>query len=278
MDQSLKRFLGYSECSSQIKPLEAAEKCLNSGMSVFQLVGDYQINFPESVSRSERKQLNRYLKANKIRLHYHAPHDIPLASRHELVRKGGVSRLKEYAQLAIDIGARTLVIHPGRFAIYKISTGKLALTQRNIPRNYIENFYNSISSLVKFSRNRVQILLENTYGFPPELVEFVDKFLKQKGSGLVWDIGHGANEQKYDREKAANFISERIKFVKLVHIHDIDKTRGHLPLGSGSLDIATYLDIIRELGADAIIEVLSDEDLKSSLDFIESLDLKKITA
>jgi sugar phosphate isomerase/epimerase len=276
-DQSVKSFLGYSECSSQLKPLAATEKCFAGGLAVLQLAGDYPINFPENVSRAERKQLNRYLKANKIRLHLHAPHDIPLASRHEAVRKGGIARLKEYAQLAIDVGAKTLVIHPGRFAIYKISTGKLALTQRNIPKPYIENFYDSISRLVKYAHDRIQILLENTYGFPPELVEFVDKFLKQKGSGLVWDIGHNASYQKADREKAASFISERIKFVKLIHFHDIDKTRGHLPLGSGNLNIATYLDIIGELKADVIIEVLSDEDLKSSLEFIDSLSSAKVT-
>jgi sugar phosphate isomerase/epimerase len=258
--------------------MAAAEKCLLAGFLVLQLVGDYPVNFPENINRAERKRVRNFLKKNKLRLHFHGPHDIPLASRHEAVRKGGIARLKEYAQLAIDLGAKTLIIHPGRFAVYKISTGKLALTQKNIPRVYIEKFYDSISQMVKYAGNRLQILLENTYGFPPDLVEFVDKFLKQKGSGLVWDIAYAANDQRPDREKAASFISERLKHVKLVHLHDINAIRGHLALGSGNLNIIEYLDIIRELKADTIIEVLSDEDLKSSMDYIDSLAAKKVIA
>jgi len=277
-DQSVKSYLGYSEPSPEISPLAAAEKCVQAGFSVLQLVGDYPVNFPENVKRAERKQLRNLVKKNKLRLHFHGPHDIPLASRHESVRKGGINRLKEYAQLAIDIGAKTLIIHPGRFAVYKISTGKLALTQKKIPRTYIEKFYDSISRLVKFAGNKTQILLENTYGFPPDLVEFVDKFLKLKGSGLVWDIGHGANDQRGDREKAAAFISERLKHVKLIHLHDINKTRGHLALGQGDLNIAAYIDIIFELKSDTIIEVLSEEDLKSSIDFIDTLIRRGATA
>ncbi len=277
-DQSVKSYLGYSEPSPEISPLAAAEKCAKAGFSVLQIVGDYPVNFPENVKRSERKQLRNFIKKNKLRLHFHGPHDIPLASRHESVRKGGINRLKEYAQLAIDLGAKTLIIHPGRFAVYKISTGKLALTQKNIPRIYIEKFYDSISRLVKFSGNKTQILLENTYGFPPDLVEFVDKFLKLKGSGLVWDIAHGANDLRHDREKAAAFISERLKFVKLIHLHDIDKTRGHLALGAGNLNIAEYIEIIRELKSDTIIEVLSDEDLKLSIDYIDSLASRGVSA
>jgi sugar phosphate isomerase/epimerase len=274
----VKSYLGYSEPSPEIGPLAAAEKCVQAGFSVLQLVGDYPVNFPENVKRAERKQLRNLVKKNKLRLHFHGPHDIPLASRHESVRKGGINRLKEYAQLAIDIGAKTLIIHPGRFAVYKISTGKLALTQKKIPRTYIEKFYDSISRLVKFAGNKTQILLENTYGFPPDLVEFVDKFLKLKGSGLVWDIGHGANDQRGDREKAAAFISERLKHVKLIHLHDINKTRGHLALGQGDLNIAAYIDIIFELKSDTIIEVLSEEDLKSSIDFIDTLIRRGATA
>jgi sugar phosphate isomerase/epimerase len=277
-DQSVKSFLGYSEPSPEIAPLAAAEKCLSAGFSVFQLVGDYPVNFPENVKRGDRKQIRNYLKKNKLRLHFHGPHDIPLASRHEPVRKGGINRLKEYAQLAIDLGAKTLIIHPGRFAVYKISTGKLAITQKNIPRIYIEKFYDSISQLVKFSGKKLQILLENTYGFPPDLVEYVDKFLKQKGSGLVWDIAHGANDQRGDRERAAAFISERLKHVKLIHLHDIDKSRGHLALGAGNLNIAEYIEIIRELKSDTIIEVLSDEDLKLSIEYIDSLAANRVTA
>jgi sugar phosphate isomerase/epimerase len=266
----IRAYLGYSECSARTPAHEAAQKCLGYGLSAIQLTGDFPINFPENLSSAERTLTKEFILSNNLRLHFHAPHDIPLASRHEQIRQGGIARLKEYLQLAIDLGARSFVIHPGRFAIYKISSEKLILTDKNIPRVYLDRFFDSVANIQRFADGRIQILLENTYGFPPDLVEYVDIFLQNPGGGLVWDIVHGSHGQKQSREETAKFFSERLKNVKLIHLHDFSQSKGHQALGSGKLDINTYLDIISELQVDAIIEVLTAEDLRQSLDYIDA--------
>jgi sugar phosphate isomerase/epimerase len=60
-----------------------------------------------------------------------------------------------------------------------------------------------------------------------------------------------------------------------VHIHDVNARQGHLALGTGSLDLGPYIDVLSGLGIDMIIEVFTETDLKTSIEFIESLTLKR---
>jgi sugar phosphate isomerase/epimerase len=215
-----------------------------------------------------------------IALHYHAPTDIPMASRHHHLRLSGVERLIEYLDLAIDLGARSFIFHPGRFAFYKISSGKVILAQRDIPDVYFERFYDSVKRLTNFAAGRVNLLLENTYNFSAQLIAIVDKFLELPGAGLVWDIGHMHNRKatratkESDTAKIAEFFADRLKHIKLAHIHDVSGTRGHLALGTGDIKLPPYVDIINTLGIDMIVEVFSETELQTSIEYLQRLSVK----
>ncbi len=267
----LRPFLGFSEFSSQTSPKEAADRCLRLGLAAFQLVGDYPINFPEFTPPAFRKEVKEYISQKGLRLHFHSPHDIPLASRHDRIRQGGIERMKEYVQLAVDMGASTFVIHPGRFAVYKMSTGSIVLDQKIIPKSYYDRFSNSFCNIVEFAAGRLSVLLENTHGYSDQLCQLIDGFLDLDGVGLAWDIAYTAKMDSLDPNRAAEFISKRLSKVKLIHLHDYAKGRGHLALGTGKLKIKPYLDIIAELKTDTIIEVFSEADLVRSIAYIQSL-------
>lgn len=267
----LRPFLGFSEFSSQTSPKEAADRCLRLGLSAFQLVGDFPINFPEFTPPAFRKEVKEYISQKGLRLHFHSPHDIPLATRHDRIRQGGIERMKEFVQLAIDMGASTFVIHPGRFAVYKMSTGSIVLDHKNIPQSYYDRFSNSFRSIVDFAAGRLSVLLENTHGFSDRLCQLIDEFLELDGVGLAWDIAYAAKGDAVNSGRAAEFISKRLAGVKLIHLHDYSRGRGHLALGTGELKIKSYIDIIAELKIDTILEVFSEADIVKSLDYIDSL-------
>ncbi len=272
---------GLSSFNPEMKALEAASKTVQMGMSAYQISGDLAINFPENFPNSIRAELLEYNNRNDLRLHFHAPTDIPLASRHQSMRISGVDRLCEFIQLAIDCGAVSVIFHPGRIAYYKIGSGQVVVASRNIPVVYFERFIDSVERLVKFADGKIDLLLENTYDFSDKLIEVVDRFLALRSTGLVWDIGHMqrsmlvSRKNKVDPMHIADFFSSRYKHIKLAHIHDIDAKKSHLALGSGMLNLAPYLEILSTLNIDMIIEVYSENDLKTSIDYIESLTVSK---
>ncbi len=280
-DYGLKSKLGFSEYSPGTKALDAASKCAGYGLAAFQISGDFTINFPENISADDRRAVVDFNRSNGITLHFHAPSDIPMASRHKPIRYGGVDRLIEYIALAIDLGAASFIFHPGRFAFYKISTNKLVMANKNIPDVYYKRFLDSALRLIDFAAGRIELLLENTYGFTDPVINVIDKFLESPATGLVWDIGHDvlqnrlANPNKSTAADTAGFFSERLKHIKLAHLHDISGKRGHLALGTGLLDIVSFIDIISKMDIQMIIEVLSEKDLQTSLNYLESLANKR---
>lgn len=269
--------LGFSEYSSRIKALDVAVKCVELGLFVYQISGDLVINFPKNISGDERKQLRQYNNDHDLRLHFHAPTDIPLASRHEKLRLSGVDSLCEFIELALECGAKSFIFHPGRFAYYRIGSGQVVVANKNIPEIYFERFYDSVTRLAKCADGEIDLLLENTYDFSDSLIEIVDRFLGLQSTGLVWDIGHMqrsmmiSKRNKIDPNHIADFFSRRLEHIKLAHIHDINAGKGHLPLGTGSLNLAPFLEVLSNLDIDMIIEVFSENDLKASIEYIDSL-------
>ena len=277
----LKSRLGFSEYSPAMKVGEVAAKCKQYGLAAYQISGDFSINFPENIDTGDRRAAADFNRSNNITLHFHAPGDIPMASRHQAIRYGGIDRLKEFIALAIDLGAWSFIFHPGRFAFYKISTDKLVMAHKNIPEDYYKRFLDSALRVVDYAEGRIELLLENTYGFTEPVIEAIDKFLESPATGLVWDIGHMVQQNKIsspnrpDSDSTAEFISARLAHIKLAHIHDISGKKGHLALGTGILDIASFVEIISKLNIQMIIEVLSDKDLQTSLKYLESLTIKR---
>jgi len=275
----IENLIGFSEYSPSAKALDAAFKCKQLNLAAFQLSGDFSVNFPENISESERLQVREYIRDNNIHLHYHAPSDIPLASRHEKIRLGGVQRLQEYIELAIDMGADSFVFHPGRFAYYMIGSRKIVIAKKNVPQSYFDRFYDSVSRMAVFADRKIYLLLENTYDFNDQAVDVIDRFLKIPFTGIVWDIGYMHSRSLSDKtvkNRIASFFSDRLKYIKLAHIHDAAGGKSHLPLGAGSLDIVSFIDIFNSLNIEMIIEVYSEKDLKASLEYIKLLNVNKL--
>jgi sugar phosphate isomerase/epimerase len=268
------QIIGYSEFLPGINPLIAAQRCQKLGLTALQIAGDYPVNFPENVNMPQRKQLKDFAGTAGISLHFHAPTDIPLASRHEKLRLGALERLKEYIALAMDINAKSFVFHPGRFAFYKISSGRVVFADKNVPEPYFERFYESILKLCEFADSNLLLLLENTHNFSERVIEVIDKFLEKPSAGLVWDIAHmKLNGSRSEKEKKHNaeFFTERLKSIKLMHIHDVRNGKSHQPLGSGGIDFKPYISLGDELKIPIIIEVFSNDDLMRSLEYIKSI-------
>ena len=124
--------IGFAEYSPRVSALEAVHKCLNRGLSAVQISGDFPINFPENIVSADRKTIRNLIEAEKINLHLHAPSDIPLAGRHDQIRLGGLQRLAEFIEMAVEMGAKSFVFHPGRFAYYRIGSGRIVMAEKKV--------------------------------------------------------------------------------------------------------------------------------------------------
>ncbi len=150
----------------------------------------------------------------------------------------------------------------------------------NIPQSYFERFYDSVSRLAVYAARRIHLLLENTYNFNDQVISVIDRFLKIPFTGLVWDIGYMRSRDRHNKtveNRMASFIKDILKFIKLAYIHDVNGGRSHLPLGAGSLDIISFIDIFSSLNIEMIIEVYSEKDLKTSLEYIKLLKVNKLS-
>lgn len=274
--------IGFAEYSPRVNALEAVHKCLGLALNAVQISGDLPINFPENIGSDDRKTIRNLIEAENINLHLHAPSDIPLAGRHDQIRLGGLQRLAEFIELAVEMGVKSFVFHPGRFAYYRIGSGRIEMAEKKVPQIYFERFFDSASRLVDIASGRLDLLLENTHVFSADFIEVIDRFLGLPKTGLAWDIGHMVNKSRRDpgdKAKAtiaADFFAARLDNIKLAHLHDVTSGRSHLALGRGHLNIASYYDIFRRLNIEMIIEVFSESDLDESLAYLQSLEVKKL--
>jgi len=270
-DPDIRSLLGFSEYSRKSKPIDTAMKCRRLGLKAFQLVGDFPSNFPEKSSSSERAEVRDFITEHDLRLHFHAPTDIPLASRHNRLRLAAVDRMKDYIELARDMGASSFVFHPTRFAFLKLGSRQVVFEDGSVSRGYFQRFEDSSLRLADGANGALPLLLENTSPMTGPFLGLLERFLTHPSTGLAWDIGHTSADNSGNASEIADFFAARLDSIKLAHVHDVVDGRTHLALGSGRLNLPEYIEIFRQLRVPMIIEVFSDKDLMASLDYISSL-------
>lgn len=117
---------------------------------------------------------------------------------------------------------------------------------------------------------KICICIENTGNFGiPFLQEALHIILKSPLFGLTFDIGH--NHSAGDVDKA--FILEHEDKLRHFHIHDALGRKNHLALGTGEMDIPSYIDLAQKNHCRAVLEVKTAQALRSSVAWLKSRNL-----
>ena len=236
-----------------------------------QLSLDFPWFFPEKISSGSRAEIKNYCESAGVRLCFHGPSDLPLMNRHEMVRLGGINRMLEMLDLAVDLNGKYFVFHPGRLAFYSVGRKEVVFMEKRFPEKHAEIFTSSAARLLDHAGARIKICIENTHDLPALFLNAISELADNNGLCLAWDVGHTENLPPGDRAKMLKFYTENIKYVKLVHLHDITKEGGHKALGSGILNLSAYLEIINTIKADTVLEIFPQNSLIDSIKYLNAL-------
>ena len=227
--------------------LEEIREIASMGMEFIDLTLEPPLTMAQSLDVPAVKAA---LKAAGLGIVGHTAYYLPLCSPFESLRRAAVEELRCCLQVFARLGAKWMNIHPDRQA---------PLHER---RFIIERNLQSLEELLPLARDLgVGLMVENlpgSFNSVRQLAEILDPFPEL---GLHLDIGHAnlRTEHNTTDEILAAYGS------RLRHVHLHDNKGGssdlHLPLGTGNLDTAHYLNSLKSSGYDDTItlEVFSPD-------------------
>ena len=201
------------------------------------------------------------LESFNLKYSIHAPFmDVNIASLQSESRKNSIEQIKNSIDLANEIGAEAVVVHPGSasFLAHKYFLDKVYETSNE-----------SIRELGEYSADLgVLTTIENMPDFNGMLyknMEDLHELLVSLDMTMTLDIGH-ANHVGYPPE-AIYFDS-----IKHIHAHDnFGDDDAHLALGEGSIDLKAIINNLEDKKFDGIyiIEVNDLDSVKKSYEYMK---------
>jgi sugar phosphate isomerase/epimerase len=244
------------------------------GLQYVEIRGERPYALPQDVERGELENIQGKLASLSLRPIIHsAVYDINLASLNPLVRKASIRQTVESIRFAAKIGAKIVIIHPGRLP-------------KDYPQMYLKNSrINLLTSLNVMARMAgrmgVMLAIENSpRGRAHRLVANPQEhlhILRRLGSphlGALLDIGH-AHTWGLDLR---DYIRSLADYILLFHLHDNrGKTDEHLPLGRGNIDLRGAVEEIQMLSKrpSLILNMRRREDIEESIRFLEGMGRSK---
>jgi sugar phosphate isomerase/epimerase len=203
-----------------------------------------------SVSKIEPKAIRTALQEHSLGIVGHTAYYLPLCSPIESVRRAAVEECKRCLEAFSIIGAKWMNLHPDRLA---------PMHERSF---IIERNLQSLLELLAVAKDwNLGLMIENLPGHfntVSQLAQLLDPIPEL---GLHLDIGHCNLLTEYNT--ADEIIAAYGSRLRHVHLHD---NKGgskdlHLPLGTGTVDVARHLRSLQADGYDGTItlEVFSPD-------------------
>jgi sugar phosphate isomerase/epimerase len=216
--------------------------------------------WPDVMSDTDVRTFRVRAAANGIDLSIHFIHrGVAPASHDSERRRSHLADLARTLDLARDIGARPIVVHPGPIDSPGV---KPAAASENVRREAIENLVDFLSKGARMAEERGAVLcVENlthmpgyvlqSYGELVEVVETVDSPAVQ----ITLDIGHA--DLSDGIRPAVEAFSRHLRHV---HMHDSNGSRDHFEVGKASLDLSEHLDFLEPYPFTLAIESRDESD------------------
>lgn len=204
---------------------------------------DLTLEPPAAASwRVDPKAIRRELDRTGLKVVGHTAYYLPIDSPFEEIRVGAVNELRRCLEIFAEVGAKWMNIHPGRYTPMH-------------PRSfYIERDLQSLRELQETAEKvGVGLMIENLPGDFNTVEQLGDLLDPMPELGLHLDIGH--SNLLVEPNSAPSMIERYGDRLRHVHIHD---NKGgyadlHLPLGTGTVDLATHVRALKSIGYDDTI-------------------------
>lgn len=197
------------------------------------------------LSDEEALFIKDYASKNDIEIHVHAPYYLNLAGDREEITMS-YEKIMKSAQMANNIGSKTLIIHPGYYGEYNPKKTAKLITKNS----------KKLISMFKKEKLKVRLAMETmgkqkVFG---SLDEIIDVCTHVKEVIPVLDLGHihargnGSIQEREDFEA----IFDKLKPLRLrhylMHITGVLYENGnelyHVPIKKGDMPLAPLIDVI----------------------------------
>jgi deoxyribonuclease-4 len=214
------------------------------------------LSAPQQFKGPKPREDAEQLRASEVGIYVHAPYLVNVATTNNRVRHPSRSLLEKTVRAAEDIGALGVIVHGG-----------------HLPEDddIAEGFTNWRSTLDRLETS-VPILIENTAGGNNAVARHFDRVARlwEALDGCETPFGfcldtchtHAAGEDLAD---AVARIVAITGGVDLVHLNDSKDEPGsgrdrHQNLGQGQIDPDLLVAVVRDAGADVLVETPEGDD------------------
>ncbi|MDN5347613.1 MAG: hypothetical protein PWP65_1177 [Clostridia bacterium] len=233
---------------------EAIKKIAERGVKYIELMPTPPHIWPRDWGKEERMALTKLAEDLGVNVFSLNPTylDINLISTNPAFREESLRQIEEQIELAKDLGAKILILIPGRLHALIPMPREIAW------RVAKESVSRCLESAVK---NDIILGIENVpFGLlrtAEDLKNFVTEF-ETEHVRIVYDVAN-ANMVEIPGEG----IKTISNWLELVHLADNDGKRwAHLPVGEGSIDFTSVLATLKAVGYEGIYmtELIKPED------------------
>ena len=223
----------------------------NLGIEYAELVHQYPAEFIDS----------EILESYSLKYSIHAPFmDVNIASPQDQSRLNSIAQIKSSIDLANEINAEAVVVHPGLISF---------LANKYFKKEVYEFANQSIKEIGDYAKDLgVLATIENMPNFESMIYQNIvdlNQLLVENEMHMTLDIGH-ANHVGYAPDE---MIFDSIKHI---HVHDnLGDDDSHLPLGEGSIDLKYIINTLESKNYDGIyiLEVNDYDSIKKSYEYMK---------
>lgn len=256
--------IGFSATYGFASILDAASFAKEHGFNAVEINLNMPEFYPDRYGKPDRKHIRDKLDDEGFTLTFHAPEDINLSTKQELIEDASLEILKRSIDFAHDLGAKRFTFHIGDSVNFTMFDGSVRLEE------YYENEYTQIlkdamSKLLAFSGDKIVLCAENT-GFFGGAKKNAIKSLLGSGLYLTWDLGHS-----YIKKNQMDFMLQNISYIRNMHLHDVKGGKDHSIIGSGEIDFPYYISKLHNMDVIYVIEVRPKEAAYKSLLGLKSI-------
>lgn len=248
---------------------EAIDFAAEKGFGVVEInLGN--IRFGEQLRRARvRQKVGQLASAAGVVLTVHALEGPSFFIPSPRVRRCAIAELKQTLDWAADMRVKNVIMHLG-FDMHYGWGGGNRCTHEEFPEYYEAALQEALYELKCYARGRARLCVENVGGFRYRPSKRVLNKLLGGSLGLCFDIGHIAILPEQQRQEEFDFFRQFSRWVYHAHLHHNNGVKDqHLPLGAGTVDIRSYLDLLIQTSALLVFETRPREAAVASRDYFE---------
>jgi putative hydrolase of the HAD superfamily len=213
--------------------------------------------------------------------------DLLVSSRNEAKRTKALDSFKRTLELAVGLGARSVVVHLGsiqcdrsrdrqlrkmfaagleRTADFKALREEMITHRALFAPPHLEALHKSLEEMVNFSRKSGVLLgLENRYRYydlplPEELTQLLES-CQEDWVGFQFDTGHAFTLERLGLVEKNAWLNQFTTRLIGVHLHDVSGITDHQIPGTGEIDFAAIAPYLPE-NCQKTLEVGPQSNLK----------------